>query len=60
MDSFEHDFIEEECLVDLKEPSTKLLTEEPTLLEHGSTIWNAKVDLFVNFCIYNAPDSFLH
>lgn len=60
MVSFEHDFVEEESLVDLKELSTKLLTEEPALSEHGSTVWNAKVVLFISFWIVNAPDSFLH
>lgn len=52
MDSFEHDFIEEESVVDRKELSTKPLTEELALSEHGSIVWNAKVDLFIIFLYF--------
>lgn len=44
--SFEHDFIEEEKVTELKEPSAELLTEAPTKSEHGNIVWKAKVNPF--------------
>ncbi|KAF2299187.1 hypothetical protein GH714_030928 [Hevea brasiliensis] len=44
--SFEHDFIEDEGIVNSKEPpSTKLLAQQLEKSEHGRTIWNAKIIL---------------
>ncbi|XP_035540201.1 protein SHORT ROOT IN SALT MEDIUM 1-like [Juglans regia] len=42
--SFEHDFIEEERLTELKGSSAELLAEETT--KSGNTVWSAKV---INF-----------
>ncbi|XP_007046031.2 PREDICTED: cell division cycle and apoptosis regulator protein 1 [Theobroma cacao] len=43
--SFEHDFVEEGCLAESEEISSKLLPVEPEKSEQGSTVWNAKMIL---------------
>lgn len=44
--SFEHDFVEEEGAAVVKEPTTKILAEEPAQSEGGNIVWNVKVGHF--------------
>ncbi|KAK4263478.1 hypothetical protein QN277_028877 [Acacia crassicarpa] len=44
--SFDHDFVEEECATEPKDPSSmKLLTASPANAEQQNTVWNAKIIL---------------
>lgn len=47
LDSFEHDFVEEERAAESNDSQTKVSAEEPSNLERQNVVWNAKVSLCI-------------